>query len=127
MAYLPHLYLIWFNPELIDLDEKYKNFPNAKRLTKAGDIIMVETAGHTYGHCSVAIETDEGIVFLAGDVSYNQAQLLANKHAGADIEPKKAKAAYQRIKALAQREKLIYLPSHDAKAGERLINLSYLK
>lgn len=123
---LPHLYPIWFNPTLVDLDESFYNFPNAKKITQSGDIWIIDTAGHTYGHVSVAIKTDDGILFLAGDVSYNQDQLLQDRHAGADITPKKSALAYQRIKALAKKEKLVYLPSHDAKAGKRLENLSYL-
>ena len=86
----------------------------------------MHTAGHTHGHCSISLETDEGLLFFAGDISYYQAALLNDKYAGADVNPKATKQTYKNVKTTAKATKLIYLPSHDSEAGERLMNMSPL-
>ena len=122
---LPHLYPNWFEPVLIDLDEPFHNFKKTKTLTKAGNLRIIHTPGHTKGHCSISLETDEGLLFFGGDVSYTQQQLLNNGHSGGDAEPKKSIETYQKLKALAQKTPLIYLPSHDSEAGERLMKMEF--
>lgn len=123
---LPHLYPKNFKPTLVDLEESFHHFPKSKTLTKTGDLRLIHTPGHTHGHCSISLQTDEGLIFFAGDVSYHQAAILNDKYAGADVDIKATKQTYKNVKATAKATKLIYLPSHDSEAGERLIKMSAL-
>lgn len=123
---LPHLYPKGFKPTLVDLETPFHHFPKSKTLTKTGDLHLIHTGGHTHGHCSVALQTDEGLVFFAGDISYDQAGLLNNIYAQADVNPKLTKETYKNVKATAKATKLIYLPSHDSEAGERLMKMDAL-
>jgi glyoxylase-like metal-dependent hydrolase (beta-lactamase superfamily II) len=124
---LPHLYPDWFEPILIDLEESFHSFPKTKALTNSGDFRMIHTAGHTHGHCSFSLETDEGLLFFGGDISYNQQQFLNDGHSGGDVVPKESAQTYKNLKALAQKLPLVYLPSHDAEAGERLMKMEAMK
>jgi hypothetical protein len=46
--------------------------------------------------------------------------------AGINIDYKKAKQTYEKLLQYATNKKLIYLPSHDANAGQRLVNREFL-
>ena len=124
---LPHLYPDWFEPTLVDLEEPFHSFSKTKILTSDGAMRLIHTPGHTYGHCSISLETDEGLIFFAADISYNQDMLIQNQHAGADVEPKKSVETYQKVKDFARAVPIVYLPSHDSRAGERLMKMEVLK
>lgn len=117
---LPKLYPSWFSPLSMELDEVYQDFEQAKVLTQHGDLIMVQTEGHTYGHSSFLLRTDEGYILFAGDVVYNQEQLRLEQYAGGTVALDKAKESYASIQRFGKKNKLIFLPSHDADAGTRL-------
>ncbi len=117
---LPNLYPSWFNPRLVPLTEQYHVFDRAQYLTETRDIILVETPGHTYHHCSVIIKTDECSVFFAGDICYSQQQILQNKFAGNNASNKLAKATYKRVKAFARKHHVVFIPSHEPMAVQRL-------
>jgi glyoxylase-like metal-dependent hydrolase (beta-lactamase superfamily II) len=123
---LPTLYPKGFKPTLIHLDTGYGNFKKTRALTESGDLIMVETPGHTRGHSSVLLKTDQGYILFAGDVVYHQSQLLENKFSGANVDFKKASQTYAAIKEFAKKNPLVVLPSHDKEAGERLKNMQTL-
>lgn len=58
-------YPAWFKPSLIThVDEIGGVFETGHVLTKAGDVILVSTPGHTYNHQSVILKTKEGSLFL---------------------------------------------------------------
>ena len=124
---LPKLYPNWFEPELIPLQNPFKNFKNTSSLTKADDLIMVETPGHTHGHTSILLKADQGYLLFAGDVVYHQSQILENKFAGANVDFRKAKETYSSILEFATNNKLVLLPSHDIDAGRRLQSFDELK
>lgn len=124
---LPKLYPTWFKPKLIDLNESYGPFKKVKSITRKGDLMMVHTPGHTYGHCSVLLKTGAGYLFFAGDVSYDQNQLLNEAYAAANVNASDAKHSYQLIKSFARSNAVVYLPSHDAEAGTRLEQMEFLK
>ncbi len=67
---------------MIELNEQYDVFDKAHYLTQSKDIILVETPGHTYHHCSVVIKADECNIFFAADICYTQQQLLNENFAG---------------------------------------------
>lgn len=124
---LPKLYPSWFIPELIELNEQYDVFDKAFYLTQSKDIILVETPGHTYHHCSVIIKADECIIFFAADICYSQQQLLQKKFPGNNITNKVAKDTYDKVKLFAKRNPIIFIPSHDATAAKRLKELEALQ
>lgn len=120
---LPKLYPSWFKPLLVDFNEHFDVFEKAYYLTKSKDIILVETPGHTYHHSSVIIKTDEAILFFAADICYSQQQLKENKFPGNNTDNRIAKNTYDTVKKFAEKNKLVFIPSHDASARERLQNL----
>jgi len=120
---LPKLYPPWFKPELVELDEQFDVFKKAKYLTKSKDIILVETPGHTYHHCSVLIKTDECVIFFAADICYSQQQLIMEKFPGNNASNKLAKETYKAVKLFAENNPVVFIPSHDGTAGQRLKSL----
>ncbi|MEM8909351.1 MAG: hypothetical protein AAGD05_16005 [Bacteroidota bacterium] len=95
-------------------------------MTQTDDLFLVGTPGHTYGHASVLLKTDQGDLLFAGDVVFHQDQLLQDRFGGTNVSFKKAKATYGKIKQFAQHHPLIFLPSHDANAGNRLLKMDDL-
>jgi N-acyl homoserine lactone hydrolase len=55
------------------------------KMTKAGDIILVSTSGHTEAHISVILKTRDVNYFFAGDTSYNQDLMLRGKIDGVSV------------------------------------------
>ncbi len=117
---LPKLYPPWFNPRLITLTEQYHVFDKVQYLTNAKDVILIETPGHTYHHCSVLIKTDECSVFFAGDICYSQQQILRNKFPGNNASNKLARETYNKVKIFAKNNPLVFIPSHEPMAAIRL-------
>jgi len=117
---LPKLYPSWFNPTLIELDEKLDVFEHTKCLTASKDLFLIHTPGHTYGHCSVLFKTDDFDIFFAADVCYTQQQLLEKKYSGTNCNHKLARDSYEKVTAFIAHRKTIFIPSHDGDAGKRL-------
>jgi glyoxylase-like metal-dependent hydrolase (beta-lactamase superfamily II) len=88
---------------------------------------MIETPGHTHGHSSILLRTDQGYILFAGDVVYHQSQILKGKFAGANVNFKLAEETYMSILEFSKNNKLVFLPSHDIDAGKRLQAFSELK
>lgn len=123
---LPKLYPREFQPRLVSLDSAFHNFEKTSMITENGDLTFIETPGHTHGHSSVLLKTDQGYILFAGDVVYHQSQLIENKYSGANVDFEKAKRTYSTIKQFANKHPLVFLPSHDKEAGNRLINMETL-
>ena len=71
------IYKTWFAPHLIDFaPQPFGPFPISYPLTRAGDVLLVPTPGHTSGHYSVIVLEEEHALFFAGDASYTQHLLL---------------------------------------------------
>jgi N-acyl homoserine lactone hydrolase len=124
---LPKLYPAWLKPTLIELNDKYESFNSGSFLNNGKDMIALHTPGHTNGHMSVLLRTDTCDLLFAGDVCYNQHQLVSNSFAGANANHKEAVKTYGKIKSLAKTTKLLFLPSHDAEAGNRLKGMEFLR
>jgi glyoxylase-like metal-dependent hydrolase (beta-lactamase superfamily II) len=122
-GYLPNRWPSWFDPVLLDLaPEPYGPFATSRRLTAAGDVIAVGTPGHTADHFSVLVE-DRGITYvLAGDTSYNERLMLADKVDGVSTDEDVARATLRAIRNLALQRRTVYLPTHDPESAERLSN-----
>lgn len=120
---LPELYPNWFTPRLVDYQsEKVAGFSQSVPLTDAGDVLLVATPGHTHHHSSVLFQADDAHYLFAGDMSYNQGQVLRGELAGGNADQHKARQSYQQVLAYAAHHPLVYLPSHDADAADRLQN-----
>ena len=94
-------------------------------LTKAGDVLIVPTPGHTPHYMSVVVRGSPSL-FIAGDTSYNQQMLLDGKVDGVSPSVGIAKATNAKIAALAKEQPLVYLPSQDPESPERLSDRSVL-
>jgi glyoxylase-like metal-dependent hydrolase (beta-lactamase superfamily II) len=117
---LPKLYPRWFKPTLIDLNEHYNGFEHVRYLTGLRDLLLVETPGHTYHHCSVLFIADECCIFFAADICYTERQLIEERYSGTNARHKLAKDTYKRVKRFVQEYKTIFIPSHDNEAAKRL-------
>ncbi|HLZ25088.1 MAG TPA: N-acyl homoserine lactonase family protein [Ktedonobacterales bacterium] len=111
----------WFAPRLLDFaDRPYGPFAQSLPLTKAGDIVLVPTPGHTRGHLSVVVQDGAHAVFLAGDTSYAQELLLAQAPDGVGPDAARERATHRHILQLAQSAPMVYLPTHDPDSAQRL-------
>lgn len=124
---IPQLYPAWFNPNRVAYKKDLVNvFHEAYPLTRKEDLLLIPTNGHTLHHASVLFKTDNFDILFAGDVSYTQQQLLENDLPGINADYRKTLATYENIRKYAQDTKLIYLPSHDAHAAQRLTQQAFL-
>jgi glyoxylase-like metal-dependent hydrolase (beta-lactamase superfamily II) len=97
----------WLQPSLVSA-------PDA--LTAAGDVRLEPTPGHTPGHMSVIVESDDALVIIAGDTSYDDRMLLD----GLSPDATTARATLAKLRALVDERGAVYLPSHDPRAVDRL-------
>jgi glyoxylase-like metal-dependent hydrolase (beta-lactamase superfamily II) len=96
-------------------------FPRRHILTRAGDVQLVPTPGHSAGHMSLLLEEGKQIIFFAGDASYSQDLLLSNSIDGVAPDPLAQQASQRAILRLAQETPTVYLPSHEWDAERRLL------
>jgi glyoxylase-like metal-dependent hydrolase (beta-lactamase superfamily II) len=123
---LPRLYPGWFKPTLLDMNEQYSVFERAHFLTQAKDVILVETPGHTYHHCSVLIKTGAVHIMFAADICYTQQQLLAGAFTGNNTSNKTAASTYKNVLQFAKNHPTVFIPSHDAEGAIRLQQVSVI-
>jgi glyoxylase-like metal-dependent hydrolase (beta-lactamase superfamily II) len=120
-GYLPNRWPTWFSPKLVEFEDMATGpFPRCLALTKAGDVILVPTPGHSAGHLSVIVTEPEVNLFFAGDASYTEQLMLDQAVDG--VAPKEL-AARESLKQIAQFVTAcptVYLPSHDPDAERRL-------
>jgi glyoxylase-like metal-dependent hydrolase (beta-lactamase superfamily II) len=110
-----------FAPRLLDFkDRPYGPFTQSLPLTRAGDVLLVPTPGHTRGHLSVVVQDGDHAVFLAGDTSYTEELLLDRAPDGVGPDAVQELDTHRRILQLAQTLPLVYLPTHDPDSAQRL-------
>lgn len=122
-GYLPHRWPDWLDPTLVDVGAGASSLERGLPLTRAGDVRLVSTPGHSAGHLSVVVDEGPRTLFLAGDATYTQANLMAgvvdgvaSMGAGEDV----AARTLERIRAFTAVRPTVYLPSHDPEAPGRL-------
>ena len=119
----PFLYPSWFQPSLFDwqhgLDFPFKQY---YPITRDGNLFAVPTPGHTFGHCSVVLRHEGYYYFFAGDITYDEPQLVNDVLPGAQADFRASRKTMAKIRQITRHDKLIYLPSHDPEAGLRLMN-----
>lgn len=119
---VPCLMPSWFSPRVITYDSiSLPGFDQGFYLTQAKDVVVLPTPGHTHGHQSVLFLNDEVNVLFAGDITFDQEQLIRSKVSGISADKKAARNTLEHVRALGSASPLIYLPSHDPQAGERLM------
>jgi glyoxylase-like metal-dependent hydrolase (beta-lactamase superfamily II) len=121
MGCLPQRWPIWFRPELVEMDgPPVGPFASSHPITKDGRIFLVPTPGHAKGHVAVVVRAEEVTYFLAGDATYDEANLRAEKADGVTNDPALSVATLKAIKAFATNEPTIILPAHDPEGPSRL-------
>lgn len=124
---MPTTYPKWFRPNTVDYKVgQIDVFDKAFAVSSSGNLFYFPTPGHTFGHSSLLFRTDHFDLIFAGDSSYSQEQLVAGELAGVNVDFSRSKETCRQIKAYAARYKSIFLPSHDGKAGERLLEQRFL-
>lgn len=88
--------------------------------------MILPTPGHTPHHVSVLVAGSPSFL-LAGDTSYNQDLLLRGIVDGVSPNESISRQTLSDIAALAGERPLVYLPSHDPDAANRLTLQSTLK
>ena len=120
-GFLPMHWPEWFNPRLIDFTpQAFGTFPASLSLTKANDVFLVPTNGHTTNHLSVIVQDEGTSIFLAGDTSYTEQLMVDQVLDGVSPNAKPAHQTLARIREYVQSTPTVYLPTHDPKAVERL-------
>ena len=111
----------WFDPSPLQLRrDPFGPFPASLRLTKAGDVVVVPTPGHTPGHVSVVVEDGDRSIFLAGDSSYTEDAMLRGAVDGVGADEHAQRLTHERIRAHAAARPTVYLSAHDPETGTRL-------
>jgi N-acyl homoserine lactone hydrolase len=124
---MPTTYPSWFRPNPVNYKQnRIDIFDEAFPVTSAEDLLYVPTPGHTPGHSSVIFKTDDFDIVFAGDISYNQGQVLSGELAGVNADYKKSGETYEKLMAYAAKYKTIFLPTHDAGSAFRLYNSDFL-
>lgn len=123
MGCLPQRWPIWLKPELVDWDgPTIGPFPGSHAVISDGSIAFVPTPGHSKGHASVIVRDQSITYFLAGDATYNEANLRAEKADGVTNNPQLSIETLRKIKAFAAAEPTLILPAHDPAVPDRLAN-----
>jgi N-acyl homoserine lactone hydrolase len=120
-GYLPHRWPEWFSPKPIAFEpERFGPFEQSYKVTQSGDVLIIPTPGHTPGHVSVVVNTEDVIFFLAGDTSYSQSLLIKRTADGVSPRASVAIDSMNRILGLADSRPVVYLPTHDPESVHRL-------
>jgi glyoxylase-like metal-dependent hydrolase (beta-lactamase superfamily II) len=110
-----------FAPRLLDfVDRPYGPFTGSLPLTRAGDVVLVPTPGHTRGHLSVIVRDGDHAIFLAGDTSYTEQLLIERAPDGVGPSEAQERDTHARILRFAQETPTVYLPTHDPESARRL-------
>lgn len=115
-----------FQAKYLSLEESYETFERATALTNAQDMWLVHTPGHTFGHSSVLLKTDQGDLLFAGDLVYYQEQLNGDKFSATIASKKLTQESIARVKAYAAKYDMVFLASHDPEAGKKLNDMILL-
>lgn len=117
----PSKYPSWLKPRLIDyVPEPVGPFSSSFPLTKAGDVFIVPTPGHTMGHQSVVLHHDGYVWFFAGDASFDQASLLNGTLDAPAFNSNVTLETRRRILDYAGQMPMIYQATHDHDTEKRL-------
>jgi N-acyl homoserine lactone hydrolase len=110
-----------FSPRLVEHNGPALGpFPASLPLTRAGDLLLLPTPGHSYGHQSVLLRDGERSYLFAGDLAFSEAQLRAQGLQGIAQDLGQARATLEQTWRFVQSTPTVFLPSHDPHALQRL-------
>lgn len=119
---LPCHYPNWLAPTLVEFTNKaLYTFDRSYPVTKDGAVVIVPTPGHSAAHQSVLLQDDDLLYCFAGDASFDVPQMQSGLIAGIASDRPSARTTLTRLRTLTEMQPTIYLPSHDADAGRRLV------
>jgi N-acyl homoserine lactone hydrolase len=114
----------WFNPTTIKFmkmrPEPFGPFGESLKVTRAGDVTVVPTPGHTPAHVSVAVHDGSDTTFLAGDVSYTQELMLRQRVDGVSPDEEVARDTLRKVLSFVSQQPTVYVVAHDPESGLRL-------
>jgi N-acyl homoserine lactone hydrolase len=120
-GYVPQRWPKDWEPKLVNLKpQPFGPFAQSHRLTRAGDVVIVSTPGHTAQHRSVIVQDGETSLFLAGDTSYTQQAMLQGWVDGVGPDAHVEQDTLERIRRFALERPTVYLPTHDPESSVRL-------
>jgi glyoxylase-like metal-dependent hydrolase (beta-lactamase superfamily II) len=120
-GYLPERWPKTFDPQPLEfLDVPYGPFARSSRLTRRGDVVAVPTPGHTPDHMSIIVEDGDIAIFLAGDVSYNEKNMIDGRLDGISPNEGVTMDTLDLVRRFAESRPTIFLPTHDPAAATRL-------
>lgn len=118
---VPCLWPDWFRPRFPNFQRyPHYGFDRTHRLTVAGDVLLVPTPGHSPGHQSLIVVDDDVDWFIAGDASFDAAQMQREEVAGICANVGAARNTLRTIKSHLRQRRSVYLPSHDPGSAARL-------
>lgn len=111
----------WMRTRLVDFErEPLGAFEYSYPLTLAGDVRIIPTPGHTMGHQSVVLETDDTRYFFAGDTSFDQQSLERGILDAPSFNSHVTLHTRRKILDTAADMPLVYLTTHDDETEQRL-------
>lgn len=117
----PNRWPAWFAPTLVEyFPPGIGPFAESYPITAAGDIQMVPCEGHSTGHAGVLVSEGPQTIFLAGDATETEEDLLAMRLPGITRSASEARATLERIRTFVSDTPTVYLPAHDPAGPERL-------
>jgi N-acyl homoserine lactone hydrolase len=117
VGYLPHRWPIWFEPQTMELSSgPFEAFPASQRLTKAGDVVIVPTYGHTANHISVIAIDGDTSYLMAGDLTYRQDVLRNRQLDGVSRDVAIMLGTMDMVLEYAKSQPTVLLPAHDPQA-----------
>jgi glyoxylase-like metal-dependent hydrolase (beta-lactamase superfamily II) len=126
-GYLPRHWPVGFSPRAIPFEGASSgSFDSVCYLTRARDVMIVPTPGHTPGHVSVIVRHAGVNYFLAGDTTYTEQALLERQVDGISPRPGRSLRTIDRILAYAAAQPTVYLPTHDPASVRRLAETTLL-
>ena len=121
VGYLTMHYPEWLDPTRVTFEDgTWESFAANTSLTQDGAVRLVPTPGHTKGHLSVAVETGDSLVLIAGDAAYSEHALLAGVVDGVAQSTAAHRDSTHRLRELCRRRRVITQFAHDPRSAERL-------
>jgi N-acyl homoserine lactone hydrolase len=109
-----------FVPQFADFDTApLPGFERGFALTQDGDVWIVPTPGHSMGHQSVLLLDGELSMLFAGDVAFDEAQLLSGAYGGIVADVDLTRQSLGAIRTYAAERPLVFLPTHDPESADR--------
>lgn len=107
--------------------EPLAGFATSYPLTQAGDVWILPTPGHSLGHQSVVLDAGDRWMVFAGDVVFDQAQLVQGTLAGIVADVPQARQTLTALRQLIQSRPTVFLPTHDPESSQRFEELAVLR